>query len=111
MKQYEVEVKEKYSHGCYGKQTYFGLVLCADSCKAAETFAEDVLYDMTYEQFFESCISDNYRKKIVQNNFMIVWERIANDNGTETFKYYQRNLTDKIKNDHGFTFKARVFKG
>jgi hypothetical protein len=112
MKQYEVEIKERYSHGCYGKQTYFGLVLSADSCKNAETFAEDIIYDMTYQEFFDRCISDNYRKSIVQTQFMNVQIWTRDESGRYIIPtYYKRELTDKIKNDRKFTFKARVFKG
>lgn len=111
MKNYEVEVMGRYSHGCYGKDHYFGMVLCAENCKAAETFAEDVISEMTYQEFFEMCVNDNYRKEIVQNSFMGVWEWTTHGDGTKTCKYCQRSLTDKIGADHKFTFKARVFKG
>ena len=111
MKNYEIEVMERYSHGCYGKQVYFGLVLNAENCKAAESFAEDVIYNMTYGEFFEMCINDNYRKEIVQNSFMDGWEWITNEEGKQISKHYHRSLTDKIKDDHKFTFRARVFKG
>lgn len=111
MKQYEIEVKERYAHGCYGKQIYFGMVLCAENCKAAESFAEDVVYDMTYQDFFEMCVKDCYREKIVQESFMSIWEWTTHEDGKKTCKHCQRSLTDKIKDDHKFTFKARVFKG
>lgn len=112
MKQYEVEVKNWYSNGCYGKELYFGLILSAENCKSAETFAEDVLYDMTYQEFFDRCNSDNYRKQIVQNQFMNVQIWTRDENGKYlTSTRYQRELTDKIGNDKEFTFKARVFKG
>ena len=112
MKNYEVQVKNWYSNGCYGKELYFGLVLSAESCKSAETFAEDILFDMTYQEFFERCNSDVYRNPIVQNQFMNVqvWTRDESGNYL-TSTHYQRTLTDKIGTDHEFTFKARVFKG
>lgn len=112
MKQYEVEVMGSKSHGIYGKERYFGLVLSSDSCKSAETFAEDIIYDMTYQEFFDRCISDNYRKSIVQTQFMNVQIWARDENGKYlTSTHYKRELTDKIGNDHEFTFKARVFKG
>lgn len=111
MKNYEVEVMGKYAHGCYGKEHYFGLVLSAENCKAAETFAEDILFDMTYQEFFERCVNDNYRKEIVQDSFMDGWEWTTADDGKQICKHYHRSLDDKIGNDHKFTIKARVFKG
>ena len=111
MKNYEVEVKGRYAHGCYGKEHYFGMVLCAENGKAAESFAEDILFDMTYQEFFDRCINDNYRKEIVQDSFMEGWESTTDDEGKQVYKHYHRNLTDKIGADHKFTIKARVFKG
>lgn len=111
MKDYEVEVKERYSHGCYGKPLYFSMVLHDNSCKSAESFAEDIIYNMTYEEFFNMCIDDNYSKEIVQKSFMRIWVHDLDENGKIVWKYFNRSLTDKIGNDHQFTFKARVFRG
>lgn len=46
-KQYEVEVYESYSHGCYGKTHYFGWILSADKKEGAEAFALEILAGMT----------------------------------------------------------------
>ena len=46
-KQYEVEVYEKHSHGCYGKMHYFGWVLSSNNKANAESFALDILAGMT----------------------------------------------------------------
>lgn len=111
MKQYEVEVKGLYSHGCYGKEHYFTLVLAADSCKDAESFADDVLYGMTYQEFFNLCIRDCYQNPHVQESFMNECKRIDLPDGKCRFQYIQHELTDKIGDARSFTFKARVFKG
>jgi hypothetical protein len=111
MKNYEVEIKERYSHGCYGKETFFGLILSADSCKEAETFAEDILYDMTYQEFFERCHDKRFPTECCKRQYMFVERRIRNEDGTFSYKYEQKNLTDKLGSDHTFTIKARIFKG
>lgn len=113
MKDYEVEVMGRYAHGCYGKEHYFGMVLSAENCKAAETFADDLVYDMTYQEFFERCVNHFHgeHSEFVREQFMNVCVWTTHADGKMTCKYYQRSLTDKIKDDHKFTFKARVFKG
>ena len=69
MKQYEVEVMGKYSHGCYGKEHYFGMVVSTESCKQAEMFADDILYEMTYEEFFDRCIN-SFKNPYARELFM-----------------------------------------
>lgn len=109
MKQYEVEVMSYYQHGQYGKERYFGLILAADSCKQAEYFADDILYEMTYEEFFERLMKP--KSEFAKKQFMSGWTCI--DNGDGTYKQYQydRKLNERIGNDHRFSYKARVFKG
>ncbi len=110
MKDYEVEVMGLYSHGQYGKEHYFGMVLSAENCKKAESFADELLYDMTYQEFFERCFN-HFRSEFAKEQFMTVEVWTRTDNGKLKIHFYKRNLTDKINDDHRFTFKARVFRG
>lgn len=110
MKQYEVEVMGRYSHGRYGKERYFGLVLSAENCEAAKSFAEDIVYGMTYQEFFDRCMNDAYKKEGIQKSFMNRWIWIE-DGGKERTIFERKELDDKISQYQEFTFKARVFKG
>ena len=87
------------------------MVLSADSCKNAETFAEDIIYDMTYQEFFDRCLDKRFPTELCKKRFMNIEIWSKNEDGTNNSRYEQRNLTDKLKNDHEFTIKARVFKG
>lgn len=109
MKQYEVEVMGCFKHGIYGKERYFGLILAADSCKQAEYFADDLLYEMTYGEFFERLMTP--KCELAQKQFMEIWKNYDNGDGTYKSVRYERNKNDRIGDDHRFTFKARVFKG
>lgn len=110
MKQYEVEVMGKYFHGRYGKEHYFGMVLSCDSCKSAESFAEELVSVMTYEEFFDRCVN-SFKSDLAKNQFMNIEKWTKLEDGKLKVSFYQRCLTDKIQDDHSFTFKARVFKG
>lgn len=46
-RQYEVEVYERYSHGCWGKTHYFGWILSSDKKANAESFTLEILAGMT----------------------------------------------------------------
>ena len=51
MKQYEVEVMEKYSHGQHGKQRFMGWILSHTSKDGAIDFAKDIMSGMTWGDF------------------------------------------------------------
>ena len=110
MKQYEVEVMGRYSHGCYGKEHYFGMVVSVESCKQAEMFADDLLYEMTYEEFFERCIN-HFKHPYAREQFMTEEKMIPLQTGGYKFQVIKHELSDRIGDAHKFTFKARVFRG
>ena len=56
MKQYDVEILGKHSHGRDGKNYYFGMGLAAYSKTGAEDFAFDIVSGMTFEEVAESCL-------------------------------------------------------
>lgn len=60
IKQYDVEVLGKYSHGRDGKNYYYGMGLAAYSKSGAENFAFDILSEMTFEEIANSCL-DGWR--------------------------------------------------
>lgn len=51
MKQYEVEINEKSSHGRYGKENYTCWCLSHTSKAGAEDFAIDILSGKTWREF------------------------------------------------------------
>lgn len=55
-KQYAVEVLEKYQHGRYGKEFYFGLYVPGFSKADAEAVAMETLASMTFEEIDTRCI-------------------------------------------------------
>lgn len=69
MKDYTVEVLEKYSHGPYGKQFYFGMIVCADNKQSAQSMVEELVDDMTDDEFIEWCTNDakSYVKYVHHN--------------------------------------------
>lgn len=105
-KQYEVEVYEKYSHGCWGKQHYFGWVLSSDKIANAESFALEILAGMTPN---EICKESDGRLKYDP----FIWHTFE---PTEDGKYRYVVLDpDKPIGyemaEKRFTVKARVFRG
>ena len=111
MKQYEVEIMGKYSHGRYGKERYFGMILSADSCKNAESFAEDIIFEMTFEEFFERC-NQEY-SDLAKKQFMCFKTFVLIGNNELKYMEKQYSLKDKIAErvEDKFSFKARVFRG
>lgn len=100
MKDYEVEVKEATSHGRRGKTWYFGMILNCDSRQQAEYFAEDIMYGMTYGEFFERLM----RPMTVDEQ--IDFMTIETPSGSVI-----RDENDTIGDDHQFSYYARVFRG
>ncbi len=101
MKQYEIEVYERYSHGVYGKKQYTNLsmILAADTKEQVISFAEDIISQMTYGEVFGE--KSHYSPRFIPNG-----------DGTE--KAYFPIATDKIGIEvacGSFTIKARVYKG
>ena len=112
-KDYEVNIMEKYSHGCHGKTIYGGWVLNASSKTNAETFAYDILLTMTYQDLIDEFFN-NYQ---TLNPLYIEWileERIDFvDNGVTRCRYEDRDLTQKISEDFidsNFTIKASILQ-
>lgn len=69
MKNYTVEVLGKYSHGRYGKTFYFGMIVSADNKQLAQSMVEELVNDMSDEEFIEWCTEDAKRTvKYVCNN-------------------------------------------
>ena len=60
-KQYAVEVLQRYSHGRYGKDFYFGMYLPAFNKKDAEEVGIETLAGMTWNEINSRCI-DNKQK-------------------------------------------------
>ena len=58
MKNYSVEVLSKESHGRYGKSYFFGMCVSAANKKMAESFVEELVDDMTFDEFLEWCVDD-----------------------------------------------------
>lgn len=112
-KDYEVNIMEKYSHGCYGKTIYGGWVLNASSKANAETFAYDILLNMTYRDL----IDEFFYKYQILNPLYIGWileKRIDFvENGVTRCRYEDRDLAQKISEDfidNNFTIKANLLK-
>ena len=112
-KDYEVNIMEKYSHGCHGKTIYGGWVLNASSKANAESFAYDILLAMTYQDL----IDEFFNKYQTLNPLYIEWileERIDYvDNGVARCRYEDRDLSQKISEsfiDNNLTIKANLLK-
>ncbi len=103
-RQYEVEVYEKHSHGCWGKQHYFGWVLSSDKKENAISFAYDILAGMTPSEI----VKEANGKAITPS--WHTWER--QEDGTLRYKKLDSNnpVGYEFAEDH-FTVKARLFKG
>ena len=112
-KDYEVNIMEKYSHGCHGKTIYGGWVLNSSSKTNAESFAYDILLNMTYQDLIDEFFN-NYQ---ILNPLYIDWileERIDFvEDGVTRCCYEDRNLNQKISEDFidsNFTIKANILK-
>lgn len=57
LKQYAVEVLEKYQHGKYGKTYYFGLYLCGFNKKDAEEVGIETLAAMSFDEIKQRCVN------------------------------------------------------
>lgn len=60
-RQYAVEVIQRYSHGRYGKEFYFGLYLPGFSKKDAEEVGMETLAVMSFDEINKRCIKDNQK--------------------------------------------------
>lgn len=112
-KDFEVNIMEKYSHGCHGKTIYGGWVLNANSKTNAESFAYDILLSMTYQDL----IDEFFNKYQILNPLYIEWiieERVDFvEEGVTRCRYEDRDLTKTISEDFidtNFTIKASVLK-
>lgn len=105
-KQYEVEIYEKTSHGCWGKQHFFCWILSSNNKANAESFALDILAGMTPEE-----ISRESDGKCIYD-FTGWWGFVPNGDGTS--KYVKLDPDKAIgyeEAERRFTAKARVFRG
>ena len=105
-RQYEVEVYERYSHGCYGKQHYFGWILSSDKKANAESFAFEILAGMTPNELMKE--SDG--KIRVDICGWHTWESLGNGK----VRYVKLDNDKPIGYEDAekrFTVKARLFKG
>ncbi len=106
-RQYEVEVYERYSHGCYGKVHYFGWILSADKKENAESFALDIIAGMTPNELVQEA---NGRMVPPGVSGWHIWEK--QENGK--MKYIQLDNNKPVGYNYAennFTVKARLFKG
>lgn len=60
-KQYAVEVIQRYSHGRYGKDFYFGLYLPGFSKKDAEEVGIETIAAMTFDEINKRCVDDKQK--------------------------------------------------
>ena len=67
MKNYEVDVYERYSHGKYGKEHYMGWRLSDTSAKNAAAFGYEILAGMTYREAFEGLAWDLASKRVYRD--------------------------------------------
>jgi hypothetical protein len=105
-RQYEVEVYERYSHGCYGKQHYFGWILSSDKKANAESFALEILGRMTPNELHKE--SDGKLRTDVYG-----WHKFVPTQDGK-YKYVILDNDEPIGYEEAekrFTVKARLFKG
>lgn len=57
-RQYAVEVLQRYSHGRYGKDFYFGMYLPGFSKKDAEEVGMETLASMTFAEINSRCVDN-----------------------------------------------------
>lgn len=55
MREYNVEILGKYSHGVYGKEFFFGMYLCGFSKADVSGIAMEILANMTLGEFKDRC--------------------------------------------------------
>lgn len=60
-KQYAVEVIQRYSHGRYGKDFYFGMYIPGFSKKDAEEVGMETLAGMTFDEINSRCVNNNQK--------------------------------------------------
>lgn len=106
-RQYEVEVYEKYSHGCWGKRHYFGWILSSDKKENAESFALDIIAGMSPNELVKEADGKMVPPGVCGWH---TWEDLGNG----------KRRWVKLDNDKpvgyefaegNFTVKARLFKG
>ena len=105
-KQYEVEVYEAHSHGCWGKQHYFGWVLSSDKVANAESFALDILAGMTPNELCKEADGRLTRDPYLWH----AWEPLEDG----TWRYVTLDMDKPIGYEEAakrFTVKARVLRG
>lgn len=105
-RQYEVEVYEGYSHGCWGKQHYFGWILSSDKKANAESFALDILAGMTPNELMKE--SDGKVRVDVCGWYGYV------PTGDGTYRYVKLDNNKPIgykEAERRFTVKARLLRG
>jgi hypothetical protein len=105
-KQYEVEIYASDSHGCWGKQHYFGWVISSDKIANAESFALDILAGMTPNEINKEADGKFFHGITKLYGFV--------PNGDGTFRYVPLDNDKPIgykEAERRFTVKARVFRG
>jgi hypothetical protein len=103
-RQYEVEVYEKHSHGCWGKVHYFGWILSSDKRENAESFALEILAGMTP--------NDIHKESDGKFNIKCLDTMIPNVDGT--YKWMWLPLDTPIGYEEAekrFSTKARLLRG
>lgn len=55
-RQYAVEVRERFSHGKYGKEFYFGMYVPGFNKKDAEQVCMETLASMTFKEIYDRCV-------------------------------------------------------
>ena len=60
-RQYAVEVVERYAHGKYGKEFYFGMYLPGFSKKDAEEVGIETIATMTFDEINKRCVNDKQK--------------------------------------------------
>lgn len=101
MRDYEVEIYERHSHGHFGKQHYLGWILNDSSVENVKSFAAEILAGMTYREVFKDC------------PYLIPGYRFVSI-GDGKYRCEKIDADDKIGYEQVeklFTIKARLFRG
>ena len=106
-KQYEIEVYSNASHGCWGKQHYFGLVLSSNTVANAESFALDILAGMTPNEVKKESEGRFYICEVCGLHSWVPTE----DGGLKRVKLDLDKPFGYEEAEKRFTVKARVFRG
>lgn len=112
-KDYEVDIMEKYSHGCHGKTIYGGWVLNASSKTNAESFAYDILLSMTYQDLIDEFFNNYQTLKPLYIKWILEECIDFVEDGVTRCRYEYRDLTQKISEDFidsNFTIKVSLLK-